>query len=130
MAYDEGLAERLRGALEDERLITEKTMFGGIVFMHEGKIAVGVIKESLLVRVQPEGQAAALEKKHVGPMTFTGKPFKGFVIVEPEGVDSDRALELWVAVGVAGAKAAAAVVTKPSRAKGTAATKGKARRSR
>ncbi len=129
MAYDEGLAERLRSALEDERLITEKAMFGGIAFMLEGKMAVGVIKDALLVRVLPEEHAAALAKPHVGPMTFTGKPFKGFVVVDPDGVDSDRALEAWVSVGLAGARAAA-ILTKPTRERGTAATRGRGRRSR
>ena len=104
MAYDEGLAQRLRDALIDERGVVEKKMFGGLCLMVDGKMCVGVIGDELMARVGAEGHAAALSRPHVRPMDFTGKPLKGFVYVSAEGIESERALEEWVQLGVAYAR--------------------------
>jgi TfoX/Sxy family transcriptional regulator of competence genes len=106
MAYDEGLAERVRGVLEDQPGLTEKKMFGGICFLLDGKMCCGVMKDALLARVGAEQTAKALKQKHTRPMDFTGRPLKGFVLVDPEGLDFDKQLEGWVAQGVAIARAA------------------------
>jgi TfoX/Sxy family transcriptional regulator of competence genes len=104
MAYDEGLAERLRGALEDQRGLSEKRMFGGLCFMLDGKMCVGIVKDELMVRVGAERHAEALKKPHARPMDFTGRPMTGFVYVAPEGLESDRELEGWVDLGVSCAR--------------------------
>ncbi len=52
MAYDEGLAERIRSVVGDDRRITEKKMFGGVAFLLNGKMFVGIVKDDLLVRVR------------------------------------------------------------------------------
>ena len=116
MAYDEGLAERLRGALDGERGLSEKKMFGGLTFLLDGKMCCGIVKDELMVRIPADQHATALNRPHARPMTFTGRPLKGFVFVGPDGFDSDRSLAGWVALGVSAAKSAkAAALRKPKR---------------
>jgi hypothetical protein len=101
MAFDEGLAERLREALAERRGITEKKMFGGLAFMSRGHMFVGVIGEKLMARVGPAEHAAALQRPHVREMDFTGRPMRGYVFVEPAGFEEDADLERWVELGLA-----------------------------
>lgn len=97
MAYDEGLAERVRAALEDEVPgTTERKMFGGLAFLLDGHMVCGVAGESLMLRLGPEGGDAALAEPHTRPMDFTGKPMRGMVYVEPEGIAEDAELADWV----------------------------------
>jgi TfoX/Sxy family transcriptional regulator of competence genes len=100
MAYDEGLAERIRGALDAESGITEKKMFGGIAFLRRGKMFVGIVKNDLMVRVGPDGYADALKQPFARPMDFTGKPMAGYVYVAADGTSDDAALEDWVRRGL------------------------------
>jgi TfoX/Sxy family transcriptional regulator of competence genes len=96
MAYDEGVAERLREALAGHKDVTEKKMFGGIAFMVSGNMCCGVVNGTLMARVGPEQYEAALKRPHARKMDFTGKPLKGFVYVAPEGFESDNDLAYWV----------------------------------
>lgn len=96
MAFDEGLAERIRDLLRDHRGITERKMFGGLAFMRDGHMFVGILGDNLMARVGPESYAKALAQKHVREMDFTGKPLKGYIYVAPAGFESDAALESWV----------------------------------
>ena len=96
MAYDEGLAERLREMLQPHSGIIEKKMFGGLAFMSRGYMFVGILGEVLMARVGPDGYENALSKPHVREMDFTGKPMKGYVFVDPPGFESDSALFEWV----------------------------------
>jgi len=96
MAFDEGLAERVRELLRNHRNVTERKMFGGLAFMLEGHMFVGILGDSLMARVGPEHYAGALRHKHVREMDFTGKPMKGYAYVAPEGLESDAALQDWV----------------------------------
>ena len=96
MAYDEGLAERLRDALARRGGITEKKMFGGLAFMTRGYMVVGIVGDALMARVGPEGYEDALARPHARVMDFTGKPMKGYVLVDPAGVDDDEDLGAWV----------------------------------
>ncbi len=100
MAYDEGLAERIRGVLDGESGITEKTMFGGVAFLRGGNMFVGIVKNDLMVRVGPDGYVDALKKPFARPMDFTGKPMAGYVFVAPKGTTEDDALEGWVRRGL------------------------------
>lgn len=104
MAYDEGLAQRLREALEEHHGLTEKKMFGGLCFLLDGKMCVGIVKDQLMVRVGGERHAEALKQPHARPMDFTGRPMKGFVYVAPNGLDSERQLGWWVDLGVSYAR--------------------------
>lgn len=100
MAYDEGLAERVRGVLDEQPGVSEKRMFGGIAFLLKGRMAVGIVQDKLMVRVGPEAYDRALQERHARPMDFTGRPMKGFVYVVPAGYESDSDLERWVSLGV------------------------------
>ena len=100
MAYDEGLAERVRVLLEERTNVVEKKMFGGLSFMLRGNMSCGVLKEDLLVRVGPDGYSEALAQPHARPMEFTGRSMKGMVFVGPDGVESDEDLSDWVGRGV------------------------------
>ena len=74
-------------------------MFGGIAFMLAGNMAVGVIGEDLMVRLDPDDAERALEEPHTRPMDFTGKPMKNMVYVDREGTASDEELAQWVDAG-------------------------------
>lgn len=100
MAYNEYLAERIRRALAARHDVEEKKMFGGICFLVKGKMAAGIVKDDLMVRVVGSKYQEALAKPHCREMDFTGKPLKGFLYVGAEGLDSDRALEEWLQLGV------------------------------
>lgn len=96
MAFDEGLAERIRGVLDGRLRITERRMFGGVAFLAEGHMFVGIIGDVLMARVGPDAYESALKRKHVREMDFTGKPMKGYVYVDSPGLASDEELEEWV----------------------------------
>jgi hypothetical protein len=100
MAYDEGLAQRIRETLGDRRGLVEKKMFGGVGFMLHGNMACGVNKEDLIVRVGPEKYETAVVRPHARPFDFTGRPMKGWVMISPDGYASEEDLKGWVAEGV------------------------------
>jgi TfoX/Sxy family transcriptional regulator of competence genes len=99
MACDEQLVERIRGVLKGVRGAAERRMFGGVCFTVNGHMVCGVVKDQLMVRVGPEQYADALEKPHVRPMDFTGRPMKGYVFVMPPATRS-ASLKAWVRAGV------------------------------
>lgn len=97
MAYDEYLAERIKRVLETKKVsFEEKKMMGGLCYMVDNKMCAGIIKDKLMARVGPEIYEDALTKKGCREMDFTRRPMKGFVYVEPEGIDMDKDLEYWV----------------------------------
>jgi TfoX/Sxy family transcriptional regulator of competence genes len=96
MPYNQQLAERLRQKLVPTVQVDEKKMFGGIAFMLNGNMLVGVIKDAMIVRVGPDGHAAALKQPGARPFDLTGKPMSGWVMVSKKGYDTDRALERWI----------------------------------
>ncbi len=97
MAYDEQLAERVRRSFKKARArFEEKRMMGGLCFMVDGKMCVGVEKARLMVRLDPAGYDDALKRKGCVPMDFTGRPMRGFVFVQPEGWATDAELETWL----------------------------------
>jgi hypothetical protein len=98
MAFDETLAQRIRDALARKKNIEAKKMFGGIGFLLNGNMLVGVWKNSLIVRVGPDAYNDALLEPHVKEFDITGKPMKGWVLVEPEGVEDEGQLKEWIQV--------------------------------
>lgn len=99
MAFDEGLAERIRAHLGADPAIVEKRMFGGMAFLHAGNMAVGVIGDDLMVRVGPEATDAALARAGTRPFDFTGRPMRGWVVVPASAVAEDEALAEWIDQG-------------------------------
>src|SRR5687768_10870222 len=93
MAYDEALAQRIRTALPGVPGLTEKKMFGGLAFLVDGNMACGVSKDNLMVRISPDAMAAALALPNVRVFDMTGRPMKGWIIVEPAGVQADHDLK-------------------------------------
>ena len=97
MAYNEYLGERILTSLRNYGAVfEEKRMMGGLAFMVENKMCVGVVKEDLMVRIDPDIYDMALGRKGSKPMDFTGKSMKGFILVEPEGIDLDEELDYWI----------------------------------
>jgi len=103
MAYDERLADRIRDALEGEQGVSERKMFGGVAFMVDGHMACGIAGSDLMLRLGVERADEALDRPHVRPMDFTGKPLTTMVFVEPEGLRG-AALGRWVGEAVAYAR--------------------------
>jgi TfoX/Sxy family transcriptional regulator of competence genes len=96
MAYNIELADQLREALLPLMPVTEKKMFGSIIFMLNGNMLAGVSKEDLIFRVGMEQREAALKLKGAKVFDLTGKPMKGWVMVSREGCDSKHLLEKWI----------------------------------
>ena len=99
MAYDEALAARVKEILSGRSDIAERKMFGGLAFMLAGNMCCCVTGQSLMVRVGPEGHEEALALPHAGVMDVTGRPMRGWVLVQPAGLESDAGLNRWVGRG-------------------------------
>jgi TfoX/Sxy family transcriptional regulator of competence genes len=99
MAYNLKLAERIRDQLEGMPYV-EKKMFGGVGYLLHGNMACGVIQDDLIVRVDPEKHAALLRKPHARPFDMTGRPMKGWLLVEADGLKTRRQLSAWIQEGV------------------------------
>jgi hypothetical protein len=96
MAYDDGLAHRIRSVFDGRAGVAEKEMFGSLVFMLDDDMCCGVIEDSLMARVGPEAYDDALSEPHVRPMDFTGQPMRGFVYVDQPAIATNEDLEEWV----------------------------------
>src|SRR5512133_1740816 len=99
MAYNTKLAERIRAQLDGVPYV-EKKMFGGVGFLLNGNLACGVNKDDLIVRVDPEKHAALLKKPYVRPFDITGRPMKGWLLVESDGCKTEKQLKTWIKEGV------------------------------
>ena len=96
MAFSDALAARIRKALARRKNVEEKKMFGGIGFLLNGNLCVGVWKASLIARLGPENSDEALREAHVSEFNITGRAMKGWVLVAPEGVENDDQLSAWI----------------------------------
>ena len=96
MAFSEELAERIRQRLTRRKNIEEKKMFGGIGFLLNGNMLVGVWKDALIVRLRPDETDDALKEPHVKAFDITGRAMKGWVLVAPAGVEDDDQLTAWI----------------------------------
>lgn len=99
MPYDSGLAERLADIIGGRPGMEEKKMFGGIGWLLNGNMCVGVYKDWLIIRAG-EDAAALVREKHVQHMDITGKPMKGWAMVAPKGYEDDKALKRFVGLAV------------------------------
>ena len=97
MPYNQHLSDRIEAYLQQKKVPNEpKMMMGGLAYMVDNKMCVGIIKDSLMVRIAPEDYDAALLKPGCRQMDFTGRVLKGFVMVDPEGIDMDKDLAYWI----------------------------------
>lgn len=111
MAYDEQLAGRVREKIAlTHRNVEEKKMFGGLCFMVNDKMCIGVEKERLMLRLDPAIYEEVLEKEGCRPMDFTGKVMKGYVFVDADAVTTKKKLDYWVGLALAYNK-----IAKPSK---------------
>lgn len=96
MAYNEELANRVRERLADLPNIEEKAMMGGLTFMYNNKMCVGIIKDDLMCRINPELHDSAVEKTGCRTMDFTKRPMKGYVFIDEEGLQSQKDFDYWI----------------------------------
>jgi TfoX/Sxy family transcriptional regulator of competence genes len=97
MAYNEKLARRAREIIAlTHKNIEEKKMFGGLCFMVNDKMCIGVEKERIMIRLDPAKYEEVMEKEGCGPMDFTGKVMKGYVFVDAGVLTTKKKLEYWV----------------------------------
>jgi len=101
MAYDQALAARVRKSLKGKRNFTEREQFGGVGFLLKGNVACGVIKDALLVRVGPQKHEDAMGLPGAGVFSLTGKPSKGWILVDAAALKSDASLNQWIELALA-----------------------------
>lgn len=97
MAYKEELAERVRQLLQQKGLIiVEKKMMGGLCFMLNEKMLVGIVRDELMARIGPDRYEEALTEPGVNEMTFTGRSMRGYVFIQSVAIESDRSLNRYL----------------------------------
>ncbi len=97
MAYNEKLADRVREIITlTHKNVEEKRMFGGLCFMVNDKMCVGVEKDRMMIRLDPAIYEEILEKEGCTPMDFTGKVMKGYVFVDADVLNTHKKLDYWV----------------------------------
>ena len=102
MAYNEKLANRAREIISATHNITEeKKMFGGLCFMVNDKMCVGMESERMMLRIGPEVYEEVIEKEGCQPMDFTGKIMKGYVFVDADALKTKKQLDYWIQLALA-----------------------------
>jgi len=96
MAYNEKLADRIRERFSSLRRVEEKKMMGGLTFMYNGKMCVGIIKDDLMCRIDPSTHDDAIEKKGCRTMDFTNRPMIGYVLIDDSGMKSKKDFDYWI----------------------------------
>ncbi|MCD6064022.1 MAG: methyltransferase [Flavipsychrobacter sp.] len=96
MAYDERLAERIRTSLAELPNVEEKAMMGGLCFMYNDKMCIGIIKDEMMCRIDPVIYEQTLEKQGCREMDFTGRTMKGYVLVDETGMRSKKDFDYWI----------------------------------
>ncbi len=96
MAYDEKLADRIRERLAEHTAVEEKEMMGGLTFMVHDKMCVGIIKDELMCRIDPELHEKVVKMTGCRTMDFTGRPMKGYILVERAGMRTRKEFDYWI----------------------------------
>jgi TfoX/Sxy family transcriptional regulator of competence genes len=96
MAYNENLANRVREQLATLSNIEEKEMMGGLTFMVNNKMCIGIIKDEMMCRIDPNFHEIAIEKTGCRTMDFTKRPMKGYVMVDDTGMKSKKEFDYWI----------------------------------
>jgi TfoX-like protein len=100
MAFDEKLAGSVRKQLGGRAGLTEKKMFGGLAFLINGNMSVGIHGGELIVRIAPETTDAALKEPGARLFDITGRPMRGWLLVGGPGIKDSKSLAKWVGRGV------------------------------
>lgn len=100
MAYNQEIADRIREKIQNLDGIEEKEMMGGLSFMLNKKMCLGVIKDEMICRIDPAEYESALEKQGCSEMVFTGRPMKGWVMVDKLAMRTEKEMEYWVNMAV------------------------------
>ena len=101
MAYDEQLANRIRERLADLQHVEERPMMGGLTFMYNGKMCVGIIKDELMCRIDPTEHDTVMEKPGCRLMDFTARPMKGYYLIDETGIKGQRDFDYWIDLALA-----------------------------
>src|SRR5579863_3764389 len=96
MPYSEQLASRIRARLAGLKNVEEKQMMGGLTFMYNGKMCLGIIKDELMCRIDPALHETAITKKGCRTMDFTNRPMSGYVMVDESGMKSNAEFDYWI----------------------------------
>ena len=96
MAYNEALANRIRQKLASLANIEEKQMMGGLTFMYNSKMCVGIIADEMMCRIDPALHDTVVEKKGCRTMDFTKRPMKGYVMVDTTGIKNEKEFDYWI----------------------------------
>ena len=96
MPYNETLANRVRERFENLENVVEKTMMGGLTFMYNDKMCVGIIKDELMCRINPDLHETMVEKLGCRTMDFTARPMKGYIIINEDGMQSKKDFDYWI----------------------------------
>lgn len=100
MAYSEKLANRIRERFSDLRNVEEKEMMGGLTFMYNGKMCVGIIKDEMMCRIDPGLHEAAVERTGCRTMDFTNRPMKGYVMIDDSGMKTQKDFNYWISLAL------------------------------
>lgn len=96
MAYSEKLAARIRKALPPQSGVTERRMFGGLGFLWQGNLCLGIMGDELIARIGPDHYERAMMKTGVRKFDITGRPMRGWVVVMAESLRSEKSLRDWI----------------------------------
>ncbi len=104
MAFNKSLAQVIRDNTENIPEIVEKKMFGGVAFMLNGNMSIGVHKDFLVIRVNPELHREFLKEPNISEFNITGRSMKGWLMLSPEGQNNEEYLNMWINRGLEFAK--------------------------
>ncbi len=96
MAYNTQLADRIRKQLRDLSPLEEKEMMGGLTFMYNHKMCVGIIGDEMMCRIDPDFHEQAIQRKGCRTMDFTKRPMKGYVMVNDTGMQTKKDFAYWI----------------------------------
>jgi TfoX/Sxy family transcriptional regulator of competence genes len=100
VAYNEKLANRIRARLAGMKRIEERPMMGGLMFMYNGKMCVGIIKDELMCRIDKAFHEKAVEKQGCHTMDFTKRPMIGYVLIDESGMKTEKQFEYWIGLAL------------------------------
>jgi TfoX/Sxy family transcriptional regulator of competence genes len=100
MPYNEDLANRIRQSFADLSNVKEKEMMGGLTFMYNDKMCVGIIKDELMCRIDPSLHEESIKKIGCRTMDFTKRPMKGYIMINDSGMKSQKDFDYWINLSI------------------------------